>query len=81
MATVQSGNVSTHDRCGTHISHKHYTQAGLYSTTNEIDFNGFQALWGFVQQWANIFRQIDRDNSGALDQNEVKTALTNFGTQ
>jgi len=44
-----------------------------------IDFQEFQALWKYVTDWQNCFRSFDRDNSGSIDQRELKTALTTFG--
>jgi Ca2+-binding EF-hand superfamily protein len=44
-----------------------------------ISFQEFQALWKYVTDWQGCFRSYDRDNSGAIDQNELKTALTSFG--
>ena len=44
-----------------------------------INFQEFGALWKYIQDWQTTFRSYDRDNSGAIDQNELKTALTSFG--
>lgn len=44
-----------------------------------ISFQEFQQLWKFVTDWQNCFRTYDRDNSGTIDKNELKTALTGFG--
>jgi len=44
-----------------------------------IGFQEFQGLWNYVTQWQNTFRTYDRDNSGSIDKNELKTALTSFG--
>lgn len=48
-----------------------------YSGT--INFQEFQALWKYVTDWQNCFRSYDRDNSGSIDRNELKNALTSFG--
>jgi len=45
----------------------------------KINFQDFGALWKYVTDWQNCFRSFDRDNSGNIDANELKTALTNFG--
>ncbi|KAK1131030.1 Programmed cell death protein 6 [Melipona bicolor] len=44
-----------------------------------VSFEEFGALWKYVTDWENCFRSFDRDNSGNIDRNELKTALTNFG--
>ncbi|XP_046397707.1 programmed cell death protein 6 [Ischnura elegans] len=44
-----------------------------------VSFEDFGALWKYVTDWQNCFRSFDRDNSGNIDQNELKTALTTFG--
>lgn len=44
-----------------------------------IDFNEFAALWQYVTDWQKTFRSYDTDNSGSIDKNELKTALTSFG--
>ena len=35
--------------------------------------------WKYITDWQNIFRTYDRDNSGFIDKNELKQALTGFG--
>jgi len=49
------------------------------SNTGMINFEGFGALWKYVTDWQNCFRSFDRDNSGNIDKNEMKTALQTFG--
>ena len=44
-----------------------------------VSFQDFGALWKYVTDWQNCFRSFDRDNSGNIDRNELKTALTSFG--
>lgn len=44
-----------------------------------VSFQDFGALWKYVTDWQNCFRSFDADNSGNIDQNELKTALTAFG--
>lgn len=45
----------------------------------QVDFNEFSALWDYVTNWTKCFRSYDRDNSGNIDQHELKTALETFG--
>lgn len=47
--------------------------------TGTVSFEEFGALWKYVTDWQNCFRSFDRDNSGNIDRNELKTALTSFG--
>lgn len=49
------------------------------SQKGTVSFEEFGALWKYVTDWENCFRSFDRDNSGNIDRNELKTALTNFG--
>ena len=44
-----------------------------------ISFQEFGALWKYVQDWQTTFKSYDRDNSGSIDKNELKGALTSFG--
>jgi programmed cell death protein 6 len=47
--------------------------------SSTIDFEEFVSLWKYVNDWQNCFRSFDKDNSGAIDRNELKQALTSFG--
>lgn len=47
--------------------------------TGTVNFEEFGALWKYVTDWENCFLSFDRDNSGNIDANELKTALINFG--
>ncbi|KAK2721915.1 programmed cell death protein 6-like [Artemia franciscana] len=44
-----------------------------------INFQEFGALWKYISDWQNVFKNFDRDNSGAIDTSELKSALTSFG--
>lgn len=54
---------------------------GMFDKKNSgtINFEEFGALWKYVSDWQGCFRSFDRDNSGNIDKQELKTALTNFG--
>jgi len=56
---------------------------GMFDKQNRgvISFEDFGALWKYVTDWQACFRSFDRDNSGNIDQNELRTALTTFGYQ
>ena len=45
-----------------------------------IDFDEFQALWKYVTDWQNCFKSFDSDNSGSISKDELRNALTTFGT-
>jgi len=44
-----------------------------------IDFNEFQQLYGFINQWRAAFQMYDRDNSQAIDCHELGQALLQMG--
>uniref|UniRef100_A0A8C6NLD5 Programmed cell death protein 6 n=1 Tax=Nothobranchius furzeri TaxID=105023 RepID=A0A8C6NLD5_NOTFU len=44
-----------------------------------VNFNEFAGVWKYITDWQNIFRNFDRDNSGFIDRNELKQAMTGFG--
>lgn len=44
-----------------------------------VSFEDFGALWKYVTDWQNCFRSFDRDNSGNIDKEELKSALIAFG--
>lgn len=54
---------------------------GMFDRQNkgQISFEDFGALWKYVTDWQSCFRSFDRDNSGNIDREELKTALTSFG--
>ncbi|CAH1958002.1 unnamed protein product [Acanthoscelides obtectus] len=54
---------------------------GMFDRSNkgQVSFEDFGALWKYVTDWQNCFRSFDRDNSGNINREELKTALTSFG--
>lgn len=54
---------------------------GMFDKQNRgtVNFEDFGAMWKYVTDWQNCFRSFDRDNSGNIDRNELKNALTTFG--
>ncbi|XP_015930733.1 programmed cell death protein 6 isoform X2 [Parasteatoda tepidariorum] len=44
-----------------------------------VNFDEFSALWKYVTDWLNCFKSFDKDNSGTIDRNELKTAFSSFG--
>ncbi|CAH0560972.1 unnamed protein product [Brassicogethes aeneus] len=54
---------------------------GMFDRRNmgQVSFEDFGALWKYVTDWQNCFKSFDRDGSGNIDRNELKTALTTFG--
>lgn len=58
-----------------------FSNVGMFDRENRgaVSFQDFGALWKYVTDWQNCFRSFDADNSGNIDRNELKTALTAFG--
>jgi Ca2+-binding EF-hand superfamily protein len=54
---------------------------GLFDTdrTGDIDFNEFSGLWKYIEDWQHVFRRFDKDGSGSIDGNELRSALNQFG--
>lgn len=54
---------------------------GMFDRENRgtVSFQDFGALWKYVTDWQNCFKSFDRDQSGNIDRDELKTALTSFG--
>lgn len=54
---------------------------GMFDRENRgtVSFQDFGALWKYVTDWQSCFRSFDRDNSGNIDKEELKTALSSFG--
>nr|XP_002130586.1 peflin-like [Ciona intestinalis] len=48
-----------------------------YSGT--IDIHEFSSLWGFINQWRQVFMAYDQDRSGYISENELHTAFTRMG--
>ncbi|XP_013384020.1 programmed cell death protein 6-like isoform X2 [Lingula anatina] len=85
----RSGSISANE-LGTALSNGTWTpfnpetvrlMIGMFDRDNNgtINFQEFQSLWKYVTDWQNTFRSYDRDNSGAIDKNELKIALQSFG--
>ncbi|XP_035934334.1 programmed cell death protein 6 isoform X3 [Halichoerus grypus] len=45
-----------------------------------VNFGEFTGVWKYITDWQNVFRTYDRDNSGMIDKNELKQALSGFGS-
>ncbi|XP_015345907.1 programmed cell death protein 6 isoform X1 [Marmota marmota marmota] len=43
-----------------------------------VNFSEFTGVWKYITDWQNVFRTYDRDNSGMIDKNELKQALSGF---
>lgn len=69
------------DFVGTGMFDKTDPATGMFDKQQKgtVSFEEFGALWKYVTDWENCFRSFDRDNSGNIDRNELKTALINFG--
>lgn len=44
-----------------------------------IDFQGFQHLFQYINQWKVAFQSFDKDNSGAIDRREFGQTLFQMG--
>lgn len=44
-----------------------------------VSLNEFRSLWGYIDQWRNIFEQHDRDRSGCISRNELEQAFSQIG--
>lgn len=55
----------------------------LFSSNHstELKFEEFTKLWAFIENWQCFFRAVDKDNSGCIDFDELRTAITNSGMQ
>ncbi len=53
----------------------------LFSPGNSrmMDFQGFQQLFIYVNQWKSSFQMYDKDRSGAIEKNELGQALLQMG--
>lgn len=47
--------------------------------TASINLHEFGQLFNFINQWTQVYRSYDRDNSGTIDENELNTALQQMG--
>ncbi|KAG8512350.1 Programmed cell death protein 6 [Galemys pyrenaicus] len=43
-----------------------------------VNFGEFTGVWKYITDWQNVFRTYDRDNSGMIDKNELKQALSGY---
>jgi len=44
-----------------------------------INFSEFADLWKYIKDWQHVFKQFDRDRSGAIDGGELRNALAQYG--
>lgn len=50
-----------------------------HDKTGTIDVNEFQQLYTYINQWLNVFRTYDRDQSGHIEEDELGQALQQMG--
>ena len=41
--------------------------------TGTINIHEFSQLFAFINQWTEVYRRYDRDNSGTIDEGEMST--------
>ena len=53
----------------------------LFSPGNSraIDFQGFQQLFHYVNQWKTSYQMFDKDKSGTIDKKELGQSLCQMG--
>ncbi|KAK9702855.1 hypothetical protein K7432_011038 [Basidiobolus ranarum] len=44
-----------------------------------INYQEFCGLWKYIEDWKRCFMGFDKDQSGSIDQNELKNAMITFG--
>ncbi|KAI9262692.1 hypothetical protein BY458DRAFT_515108 [Sporodiniella umbellata] len=44
-----------------------------------INYNEFQGLWKYIEDWKRCFQAFDADNSGSINESEMSNALRSFG--
>lgn len=44
-----------------------------------INIHEFGQLFNFINQWTEVYRRYDRDNSGTIDESEMFAALQQMG--
>ena len=44
-----------------------------------MEFSEYKELWTVLAKWKQTFESLDKDRSGALDAQEISTAITSFG--
>ncbi|KIR68278.1 calcium-binding protein [Cryptococcus bacillisporus CA1873] len=47
--------------------------------SGSINFQEFEGLYRYIQDWHGIFNRFDRDSSGLIDRTELHSALMGFG--
>ena len=55
------------------LTHSHPTGMFDRDRSGTINFQEFGSLWKYVNDWQTTFKSYDRDNSGSIDKNELKT--------
>lgn len=47
----------------------------------QLGFEEFKQLWKYIEDWRQCFQSFDKDKSGNINKEELKSALTTFGYQ
>lgn len=51
------------------------------SHKGQLNFEEFKQLWKYIEDWRHCFQSFDKDRSGYINKEELKSALTTFGYQ
>ena len=72
---MSRSHTRTHASISTTALTSNVSLAGIFDRdrSGAINFQEFGALWKYVTDWQTTFKSYDRDNSGSIDRNELKT--------
>jgi len=67
-------------RCCTELIISVFDIVGMFDRDNSggIEFNEFVNLWKYICDWERTFRSYDKDNSGAIDKEELETGTASW---
>lgn len=71
----------TSDACQPSILIVAYHLSGIFDRdqSGTINFQEFQQLWQYIQQWKGAFDRYDTDRSGAIEGQELHRAFAEMG--
>ena len=72
-------NIDVHFSMFTYILFCPFTGIFDRDQSGTINFQEFQQLWQYIQQWKGVFDRYDQDKSGQIESHELHTALVQMG--